>query len=115
MYTFSQHIFKQFPEIHYSNSPLLCIFINVGNRGGQDKLLPVWGSVWVGPVQQVHHTLTFPIGSVQEAARSKANTGRSDGAQPMCWKVRNFKFSNANLWFYIVMPEKSKNSVNTVQ
>lgn len=85
---------------------IIFTFFNAGKRGGQDKLLPVWGSVWIGLVQPEYHILTVPTGSVQEAARCKANTGGYDGVQPMCWKVRIFKFSNTNLWFYIGMPEK---------
>ena len=52
------------------------------------EILPVWGSVWTSFVQPVHHTLTLPTGSVQEAARRKAFIGGHDGIQPRCWKVR---------------------------
>lgn len=67
---------------------IVSIFINTGNRGGEDRLLPVWVSVWIGLVQQEHHTLTLPTGSVQEAARCKAFTGGHDRIQPMSWRVR---------------------------
>ncbi len=78
-----QQKFKQFPKIF-----IVSTFINTGNRRGQEKLLPVWGSVWIGLVQPEYDTLTLPTGSVQEAARCEAFTGGFDGIQPTCWKVR---------------------------
>lgn len=78
-----QHKFKQYLEIF-----IVSAFINSGNRRGQDKVLPVWGFVWIGLVQPEHHTLTLPTGSVQEAARCKAFAGGHERIQPMCWRVR---------------------------
>lgn len=90
-------------SIHSNNClRLFSIFINSGNKGGEDKVLPVWRSVWIGPVQPEYRIPTIPPGSVQEANRRAANTGGHEGLQH-CWKVSILLLINSNLWFYVVL------------
>lgn len=57
-----------------------------GNTGAPE-VLPVWGSMWTGFVQPVHHILALPNGTVQEAAWCKTFTGGHDGIQSTSWEV----------------------------
>lgn len=91
--------------IHSNNClrfSLFSTFINSGNKRGEDKVLPVWRSVWIGPVQPEYRIPTLPPGSVQEATRRAGNTGGHEGLE-QCWKVSILLIINSNLWFYIVL------------
>lgn len=64
-----------------------CTCIAPGNTGGRERLLPVWGSVWIGFAQPELYTVTFPSGSVQEAAQCQTDSGGHEGVPTFCWKV----------------------------
>lgn len=90
-----------FYQLNHQFSPfykVVIVFLDIqtDNEGEQDKLLPVWASVWLGLIQRVHHRLSLPTGSVQEATQHKTDTWGHDGVLANCCRV-SIQYSNNGL------------------